>query len=719
MKNYIESLFIKGMVICVVIFAPINIYAGSSKLNKTVTAFVDKTSTISLPEKAKVIDIIHKANQYWQSTNPVHGNAFWNRAAYHTGNMEAYSITDEKAYYDYSKAWSERNIWKGAKSDNKDNWKYSYGESDDYVLFGDWQICFQVYADLYNIAQDEYKIARAIEVMEYQMSTSNVDYWWWADGLYMVMPVMTKLYKITGNQQYLYKLYEYWQYANSIMYDESEGLYYRDAKYVYPAHKTSNGKKDFWARGDGWVFAGLAKVIADLPYDFEFRQAFIDRYLRMAEAIKSCQMEEGYWSRSLLDPDYASGYETSGTAFFTYGFVWGINNGYLLEKEYGNTVEKAWDYLVNIALQPSGKVGYVQPIGENAAQHEVSAETTADFGVGAFLLAASEMSKLAIGEMPKPVVRLYSAELENRQTLNLLFSKILDRESAIDINNYMIDGQQIEGAVSFDGAYNVSVNLNTPLDYGRFMVEINNLKSIKGEVIEDNCAKMLFSTVPSYEFDQRYTVIAIGSQQGNPESNVIDNNYSTRWSQQGEKQWIQIDLKDNVDITGVDVAFYSGDSRISYFDIELSNDNKTFRKILSDQHSSGKTNEMERYKFPVQNARYIRLVCNGNSANDWNSITELRANVAEHTSIIEKENEADNFYVSGTNNINDDIIVYSSLYSQEVYGIEVVDSNGIILSNHVTQAFPFNIGNIQIAGIYFMNIKVFDIVIKTIKFIVK
>lgn len=60
--------------------------------------------------------------------------------------------------------------------------------------------------------------------MEYQMSTPNNDYWWWADGLYMVMPVMTKLYNITKNPLYLEKLHEYLAYADSIMYDEEAGL---------------------------------------------------------------------------------------------------------------------------------------------------------------------------------------------------------------------------------------------------------------------------------------------------------------------------------------------------------------------------------------------------------------------------------------------------------------------------------------------------------------
>lgn len=337
-----------------------------------------------------VINIIHRVNTYWQTNNPKHGNSFWHRAAYHTGNMAAYSVTKEPKYLKYSEDWAIHNQWKGARSDNKEEWKYNYGENDNYVLFGDFQICFQVYTDLYNLEPAEYKIARAREVMEYQMSTDFDGYWWWADGLYMVMPVMTRLYKITKNPMYLEKLHEYWQFANNLMYDEEEGIYYRDAKYVYPKHKTPNGKKDFWARGNGWVFAAFARVLEDLPENDPHRDSYITYYQRMAKKIAEAQMEEGYWSRSMLDSDYASGYETSGTAFFTYGFLWGINNGYLAKKDYSETVEKAWEYLTKIALQENGKVGYVQPIGENAGQHKVNAETTADFGVGAFLLAATE-----------------------------------------------------------------------------------------------------------------------------------------------------------------------------------------------------------------------------------------------------------------------------------------------------------------------------------------
>ena len=339
----------------------------------------------------EMIEIIHKVNGYWQTNHPEHGRSFWDNAAYHTGNMEAYFLTKKPEYLEYSKGWAEHNEWKGAKSDDKTCWKYSYGESDNYVLFGDYQICFQTYADLYNLEPDTQKITRAREVMEYQMSTPNHDYWWWADGLYMVMPVMTKMYNITKNPLYLEKLHEYLAYADSIMYDDEAGLYYRDGKYVYPKHKSVNGKKDFWARGDGWVLAGLAKVLKELPETDKYRQEYIDRFRTLAKSVAACQQPEGYWTRSMLDPEHAPGPETSGTAFFTYGLQWGINNGFLDSDEYQPIAEKAWKYLSTVALQPDGKIGYVQPIGEKAIPGQVvDANSTSNFGVGAFLLAACE-----------------------------------------------------------------------------------------------------------------------------------------------------------------------------------------------------------------------------------------------------------------------------------------------------------------------------------------
>ncbi len=355
-----------------------------------------EAKTVSaVKEAAEVRSIIDKVNNYWQANNSPETNAFWDNAAYHTGNMEAYKLTGNNKWLEYSQAWADHNEWKGAKSDDRSKWKYNYGETDEHVLFGDWQICFQTYADLYNILPDDRRIRRAREVMEYEMSTPANDYWWWADGLYMVMPVMTKLYKITANPRYLDKLYEYITYSDSIMFDAGENLYYRDAKYVYPKHKSVNGKKDFWARGDGWVLAGLAKVLSDLPDNYKHRKFFEDKYRNMASAVVACQRPGGYWSRSMYDEAHAPGPETSGTAFFTYGLLWGINNGYLTDAKFIEAAKKGWDYLKTTALQKNGRVGYVQPIGEKAIPGQVvDANSTSNFGVGAFLLAACEYTRM-------------------------------------------------------------------------------------------------------------------------------------------------------------------------------------------------------------------------------------------------------------------------------------------------------------------------------------
>lgn len=354
----------------------------------------DMTLKAQTVDKAKVIEIIHKVNNYWQTTHPEHGNAFWHTAAYHTGNMEAYFLTGEEKYRQYSESWANKNEWKGAKSDNKENWKYNYGETDEHVLFGDWQTCFQTYADLYVLDPAPNKIERAREVMEYQMSTDRDDYWWWADGLYMVMPVMVKLYKITQNPLYLDKLEEYLRYSDDIMYDEEVCLYYRDGGFVYPKYKSLNGKKDFWSRGDGWVFAAFAKLLKDIPSQNRYWKKYAFRFRHMAMAIKNCQQPEGYRTQSLLDPEFVAGPETSGSAFFTYGLFWGINNGYLEKEIYLDAAMRGWKYLEEIALQPNGVVGYVQPIGANAVKgQKLNENSTANFGVGAFLLAACEYAR--------------------------------------------------------------------------------------------------------------------------------------------------------------------------------------------------------------------------------------------------------------------------------------------------------------------------------------
>ena len=380
--------------------------------------------------------LIDRVNTAWQDSHPAGQWSFWHVAAYHTGNMEAWKLTGNPRYLAYSEAWAEHNGWQGAKGTDRSAWRYDYGETDEHVLFGDWQICFQTYADLYQVLPDDRRIARAREVMEYEMSTPADDYWWWADGLYMVMPVMTKLYRITDDERYLDKLYEYYRYADSVMYDAGERLYYRDGKYVWPEHKSANGRKDFWARGNGWVFAGLAKVLQDVPADWRHRPYFEAKFRAMAEALAASVRPGGYWSRSILDAEHAPGRETSGTAFFTYGFLWGINSGCLEADKYLPVAQAGWQYLRDIAVQRDGSVGYVQPIGERAIPGQtVDARSTADFGVGAFLLAACEYVRFL--ERDAQSDRAYWVDLARRMAepvLDAMSEGTLQRDMLVEVS---------------------------------------------------------------------------------------------------------------------------------------------------------------------------------------------------------------------------------------------------------------------------------------------
>lgn len=360
----------------------------------------------SLPLSAKtwtadqVKELITRVNTYWQQNNKAETRSFWDPAAYHTGNMEVYKLLKDDKQLDYTRRWAYHNNWSGATEADPSRWKYAnYGEGKDYVLFGDWQVCFQTYIDLYNLAianggtdaDNYFMVKRAKEVMHYEAYSKKDDYWWWSDALYMVMPVMTKMYKLTGDVQYLDKLYENLLYSDRIMLDQETGLYFRDARYVYPNHKSVNGKKGFWARGDGWVLAGLAKVLQDLPKDYKHYKFFVDKFQRLADIVAKTQQKDGYWTRSILDPNHAPGPETSGTAFFAYGIMWGVNNGFLAKKDYKKCIDRAWQYISETAVQADGKVGYVQPIGDRAIPGQtVDANSQANFGVGAVLLAACE-----------------------------------------------------------------------------------------------------------------------------------------------------------------------------------------------------------------------------------------------------------------------------------------------------------------------------------------
>lgn len=212
------------------------------------------------------------------------------------------------------------------------------------------------------------------------------DRWCWSDALFMAPPAWIALSKATGEDRYLtHADSEFWATTDYLL-DPREHLYFRDSRFI--TQRDSGGRKIFWGRGNGWVFAAVARILTDLPPAHPSRARYEALFKQMAAKLVSLQGEQGYWPVSLLIPQQTP--ETSGTGFFVYGLAWGINHGLLPAADYRPAMERGWHALTS-AIAPDGRLGWVQRVG--AAPDQVGPRDTQLYGVGAFLLAASEISR--------------------------------------------------------------------------------------------------------------------------------------------------------------------------------------------------------------------------------------------------------------------------------------------------------------------------------------
>src|SRR2546430_888802 len=155
--------------------------------------------------------------------------------------------------------------------------------------------------------------------------------WVWCDALFLSPPALALATSTTGDGRYAELMDRLWWKTTDYLYDKEERLFYRDSRF-FDQHER-NGKKVFWSRGNGWVLAGLARVLQYLPPDYAGRGRFVALFQEMARRIADLQGPDGSWRASLLDPDSRPNPETSGTGFFTYALAWGMNEG-LLGREY-------------------------------------------------------------------------------------------------------------------------------------------------------------------------------------------------------------------------------------------------------------------------------------------------------------------------------------------------------------------------------------------------
>ena len=275
------------------------------------------------------------------------------------GMFDWAELSGDNTYYDWLRKIFNRQSWQVA------NRMY---HADDVCIA-------QTYIDFYNKEKNENMLKPTIARADWVLNNpsngsmdldyskgSTIERWTWCDALFMAPGVYTRLYTLTGNRKYMHFADSEFRATYNHLYDKDEDLFYRDSRYI--GQKEANGKKIFWGRGNGWVIGGLAEILKTLPAeDTEFRPFYLELYKEMSERLAGLQ-----------------------------GKAYGINQGYLPADKYLPVVKKGWEALTR-AVETNGKLGWVQPVG--ADPKKVTRDMTELYGTGAFLMAASEIYKLA------------------------------------------------------------------------------------------------------------------------------------------------------------------------------------------------------------------------------------------------------------------------------------------------------------------------------------
>ena len=122
--------------------------------------------------------------------------------------------------------------------------------------------------------------------------------------------------------------------------------------------------------------------------------------------------------------------------------------------------------------------------------------------------------------------------------------------------------------------------------------------------------------------DIRSLEVSSEPQEANPKAHAIDGNLQTRWSADGYNEWMLADLGEVKEVNVITFAFYSGSSRVTYFNIQISADGKNWTTVHSGE-SSGVTDDYESVFVGDHKARYVKINSFGNSVNAWNSYSEF------------------------------------------------------------------------------------------------
>jgi rhamnogalacturonyl hydrolase YesR len=172
----------------------------------------------------------------------------------------------------------------------------------------------------------------------------------WIDDMYMLTLLQVQAFRATGDKKYLDRAaLEMVAYLEKLQ--QPNGLFFHAPDVPY-----------FWARGDGWMAAGMTEVLRSLPADDPRRPRILKGYRTTMAALVKFQGKDGMW-RQLIDRE-ESWPESSGSGMFTFALVSGVKNGWLTGPEYVAAARRGWIALVGYVDQNNDVVEVCEGTGK-------------------------------------------------------------------------------------------------------------------------------------------------------------------------------------------------------------------------------------------------------------------------------------------------------------------------------------------------------------------
>jgi unsaturated rhamnogalacturonyl hydrolase len=407
----------------------------------------------------------------------------WDVGAFMTGLMAMYYTSKDTAYLNFAKRWATFFNWSPFNG---------YTSPNNLTTNADHYCCGQTYCEIYLLApqpSDTFMIrpvSNALKNMFDVLKPSpRILYgtWGWCDALYMCPPTIARYCKAVNNNRLLDSLTRWWDDITVYLYDNSYHMFFRDNN--YRTRTCPNGKPMFWSCGEAWVLGGLARVIEYLPADYQYRIKFVTQFKDMCAAALAQQGFnndfDGLWTTSMLDhPDYP-GFETSGSAFFCFAYLWGVRNKLLDSATYTTAANKAWSALVK-NIGTDGRLKYCQRVGEApAGSMSGDVNNSSPEGEGAFLLAGYEMYLRAKGASAVlPTASIVKKIAEAICVRGSMITLRLENPWAASLKIYSADGRlvaDLSGKLRSLKSGTANLSLNTlAMTPGAYAVVFNNGK---------------------------------------------------------------------------------------------------------------------------------------------------------------------------------------------------------------------------------------------------